>query len=311
MAMTKTRRMERESALSNCLNKQTNISTLYQLGMTRRKWSGLPDTFDEWFMNRTLLIDGECLWFVDPDIGPLCLPVGRYGPIDVYGRPTGYYVWGMNGYHRMIPASEGVRVFESEARVGTLPFLERTAELMSELDNAMRTNINTSKYPFLIQCTEEQRKTISIMLNDVMNNAPWVFGDKRLDDGAIKVFQTGATLQTVNYQQAKENIFTFALNTLGYESFQSSKRERLVSAETTSNYGFVEAMRNSCIDPINRAIKEAQIKAESDPRWEWAFDVTCRFNSELASAVNMPELEIIDKIGTEVPEGETEIDETL
>lgn len=312
MAMTKVRRMERESALSNCINRQTNITVLYQLGMARRKWGGLPETFDEWFMNRTLLIDGECLWFIDPDIGPLCLPVGRYGPIDVYGRPTGYYVWGMNGYHRLVPASEGVRVFENESRVGSLPLIEKTSEMMTELDNAMRTNINTSKFPFLIQCTEEQRKSINIMLNNVISDAPWIFGDKDLDAKAIKVFQTGASLQTVNFQQAKENIFTFALNTLGYESFQSSKRERLVSAETTSNYGFIEAMRKSCIDPVNRAIKEAQRKAETDPRWEWAFDVTCEFNSDLASAVNMPELEILDKTGKiETLEGEVDLNETV
>lgn len=308
MAMTKARRMEREAKITNMINAQTNISVMIQLALTRRNWEGLPETFDTWFMNRTLMIDGECLWFIDPDLGPLCLPVSRYGPIDVYGRPTGYFVWGMNGYHRMVPASEGVRVFDNEARVGTLPLIEKTSELMTEIDGAMRTNIITSKFPFLVQCTEEQRSTFTKMLNDVVSDCPWIFADKALDKKAdirnIKVLPTGATLQTVSYQQAKENVFTFALNTLGYEGFQSSKKERLVSSETTANYGFVEAMRKSCLDPIKRAIAEAQLKAETDSRWAWANNVKCTFNSELASAVNMPELEVVDKIGAESLERE-------
>lgn len=310
MAMTKTRRMEKESKITQMLNAKTNISVMLQLALTRRSWTGLPDTFDAWFMNRTLMIDGECLWFNDPDLGALCLPVSRYGPIDVYGRPTGYYVWGMNGYHRMVPSSEGVRVFDNEARVGTLPLIEKTAELMTELDSAMRTNIITSKFPFLVQCTEEQRTSVNRMLNDVVSDCPWIIADKNLDAKAIKVLQTGARLDTTEFQQAKENIFTFALNTLGYEGFQSSKKERLVSAETSANYGFVEAMRKSCLGPINRAIEEARRKAETDPRWSWANDVDVSFNSDLASAVNMPELEIIDKTG-EGPEQEVDEIETV
>lgn len=298
MAMTKARRMERESKLSNMLNKQTNFSLLVQLAMSRRKWSGLPDTFDAWFMNRTLMIDGECLWFNDPDLGPLCLPVSRYGPIDVYGRPTGYVVWGMNGYHRTIPASEGVRVFDNEARIGTLPMLEKTTELMTEIDNAMRTNITTSKFPFFVQCTEEQRTTIQRMLNDVITDAPWVFGDKNLDARAITVLPTGASIQTAEFQRAKENLLMFALNSLGYEGFQTSKKERLVSAESTANYGFVEAMRKSSIDPIHRSIAEAQRRALTDSRWSWANEITCEFNSDMASAVNMPELAVFEQIGT-------------
>lgn len=310
MAMTKSRRMERESKLANCLNLQTNFSMLVQLAMSRRKWNGLPETFDEWFMTRTLMIDGECLWFNDPDLGALCLPVSRYGAIDVYGRPTGYYVWGMNGYHRMVPASEGVRVFDNESRIGCLGLLEKTSELMTEIDGAMRTNIMTSKYPFLIQCTEEQRSTISNLLNDVISNTPWILGDKKLDAKAIQVIQTGATLQTAEMQRAKENVLMFALNTLGFEGFQTSKKERLVSAESTANYGFVEAMRKAALDPIHRAIAEAQRKAKTDSRWSWANDITCEFNSDMASAVNMPELEIIDKVG-QLNEQEVAANETV
>lgn len=306
MAMTKSRRMERESKITNLINRQTNFSMLVQLAMTRRAWQGLPETFDEWFMERTLMLDGECLWFNDPDLGPLCLPVGRYGPIDVYGRPTGYFVWGMNGYHRMVPASEGVRVFDNESRVGVLPLLEKTANLMTELDNAMSTNIITSKFPFLVQCQEEQRNTILKLLNDVVTNTPWILGDKDLDAKAISVLQTGATLQTGELQRAKENILMFTLNSMGYEGFQSTKKERLVSAEGTANYGLVEAMRKSAIDPITRSIAEAQRRAITDSKWDWANDIRCEFNSDMPSIVNMPELEITSKIGDrEVVEDET------
>lgn len=289
MAMTKARRASKESQIEHNVNKLTNFGMMLDLAMARRNWRAGPETFDYWFINRTLTVDTEMLGFIDPDIGPLCLPVSSYGRLDVYGRPTGFYVWGMNGYHRYVPASEGVRLFNNESRTSTLPLIFKTAELLTQLDELCLTNLETCKTPFLIQCSEEQRQTITQLLNDVTKNHKYIWADKQLDAKDIRLFQTGATLMTDQIQAAKGKILNFALMQLGYEHTNVDKKERLVAAEVSSNFGIVEAIRKACIEPAQRFCKECQEKLFLPNGFDYP-EFTCEFNSDLPTMINHPEL---------------------
>lgn len=284
MAMTRARRAEKEAQIAHNINTLTNFSLMLDLAMTRRRWINAPETFDLWFLNRTLTVDGECLFFVDPDIGPLCLPVSSYGRLDVYGRPTGFYVWGMNGYHRLVPASEGVRVFNNQSRTPTLPLLIKSGELLTKLDELCLQNIEVAKTPYIIHCTEEQRKTFERLVRDVNSTSKYIWADDSLQINDLQVLQTGVELHTEQIEQAKTKILNMALMQLGYEQTNSEKKERLVAAEVSINFGITEAIRRSFLDPCQCAIEEAQTKLKP---YGWNFpDFKCEFNSDLPTMLN-------------------------
>lgn len=297
MAMTKARRLEKDAQVQHYMNTTSSFSTLMDLAIGRRKWSGLPDTFDEWFMNKTLTVDNEIIWFEDPDIGPLCLPASSYGRIDVYGRPTGFFVWGFNGYHRFVPANEAIRVFNNESRISILPGLIRCAEVLTQMDSLLSTNIEVSKMPFLIQCSEEQQKTFEKLLYDVSKNNKYIWADKSMDAKDIRVLQTGVVLQTDPIISGWNKVFNREVMMLGYEHTNVDKKERLVAAEVSSNFGVVEAMRKSAINPSLRSIEEGKrkhlaFKRKGINKFEWVEGVGCEFDSDLPTMLNMPELQI-------------------
>lgn len=284
MAMTKARRAENDARIMHNLESIKNFGPLYDLAITRFEWDGLPETVNKRFLERVLNNEGDIIAFNDPDLGGLVLPAAGMGPRDVYGIPTWYNVWGYNGYHNKIPADQCVRILNNNMHLSSVPIIEMFARNLTNLDEMLNTNIETSKRPFIIQCTEEQRSTIMQMLNDVHNNKWVVLGDKNLDAGDINILQTGAVFQGQEIISVYNALFNRYLTLMGYENNPNQdKRERLIASEATANYGLVEGMRNAGLVPRQQAAIEMREKLG------WT-NASVKFRSEVPSMLNMPEI---------------------
>lgn len=308
MAMTKKRRAENDLEIRDALDKYTNLAPLYDLGVSRIAWkpygdTEIPKTVNLRFVERTLFNEGEIIAFNDEDLGALCLPAYGLGPRDVYGIPNGYNVWGYNGWHRYVPADKCVRILNNNSHTPSFPLVLKFAKILTNLDGMLDVNIETSKHPFIIQCTEEQRKTLENMINDLTRNIPYILGDKRLDEQALKVLPTTAQFNGESTLLVKNKVLNLCLTFLGYENSNTDKKERMVASEISSNYGIVEGIRKSMLMP--RHVEDEMLE-----KLGWA--MTPEWNSDVPTLVNRPDVLIkqMTSAGSNT-EKEAESDETV
>ena len=71
------------------------------------------------------------------------------------------------------------------------------------------------------------------------------------------------------------------LTLLGYENTNNDKKERMITGEISSNYGEVEAMRNSSLVARQNAVNEINEK--------FGLDIKVRFRSDVDTLVNLGE----------------------
>ena len=76
----------------------------------------LPKFIDTAYMNGVLLRQGSIAFFVDPVMGLLALPYETLGKLDVYNRPVGIKVFGVNGYTKILNKDEFVIMYDNNGR---------------------------------------------------------------------------------------------------------------------------------------------------------------------------------------------------
>ena len=282
MSMTQAERKRNDAKIRHNINTYVNFAPLYDLAVTRFEWSNLPDTVDARFLERALVNEGECIFFWEEDVGFLALPCTGYGKRDVYGRPTNYHCWGYNGFTRIVSADNGVRILNNLSHTSIIPLIEKYSRLLSEIDEMFQVNINTNKKPFIVQCTEEQKRSFLRLFNEITANEPFVIADSNLDQAQFfKVIDVPAEWLGESIITIYNKLVNRYLTLLGYENTNNDKKERMITGEISSNYGEVEAMRNSSLVARQNACNQINER--------YGLNVSVRFRSDVDTLINLGE----------------------
>ena len=252
---------------SDRLNMAENVSSytkyrdhLKMLAMSMFDWQGMPDTVDRRFLEKTLYEKGAAVFFKDPELGYLCLPVAWAGPFDVYTNPKDYYAYSSSSYKSKILNSENsVIIWNNYLRKPSCFTVQFDAKRLADLEQAIDVNCKAQKTPVMILCSENERLTMLNLYGQYDGNAPFIFGEKDLNMKGVQALSTGAPFVADKLYQMKMQVWNEALTELGISNISYQKKERLVSDEVIRNMGGTIAsrytrleMRRDAAEKINK-----------------------------------------------------------
>ena len=244
-----------DSAMMNSIEYNYYFNRLKSLAISMFKWSNLPTSIDERFMEEILFTDGQIVFFRDEVMGELALQVGGLGDFNVYKIPRSRRAFAVNGYQRNLTDENSVLIYNNVVRTNTLHDIAMFAKRLWNLDRVIDVNCNAQKTPILIRCDQKERLTMTNLYKEYDGNAPVIFGDKNLDISRFEVLRTDAPFVATNVYTIKQNIWNEALTYLGINS-NTYKRERMNEQEVANNTGETYANRYNRLNTRKTACKQ-------------------------------------------------------
>ena len=227
---------------------------LTELAISMFEWKNLPDSIDERYMELVLYSRGQAVFFKDEVMGFLCLENITQGKFDVYRVPMRRQAIAANGYKKALTEENSVIIYNNYLRTNTMSAMRNYAELMWDLDQAIRVNAKAQKTPILINCDENERLTLQNLYMQYDGNQPVIYGTKEIRGNMLQVLNTSAPYVGKDLYELKTKYWNEALTYLGISNINIQKKERLVADEVTrmvggtiaSRYRRLEMRRKAC-----------------------------------------------------------------
>lgn len=227
---------------------------LTELTVNTIEWTGLPDTIDTRFLEMILCNKGMAVFFKDQELDQyLALNVMISDKWDVYNIPTGREAYAVNGYHNKLDISNSVIIFNNYLHTPTIIDLEIYARKLYEVDRAIDVNIIGQKTPHIVKCSENQRLVLENLFMNYQGNIPFIFGDKSMNFENLDTIDITTPYVTDKLQIARRQIFNDALTYLGIENNSNEKAERMITNESLTNLGAIEAARETRLNARQQA----------------------------------------------------------
>jgi hypothetical protein len=220
------------------------------------EWKNLPDTVDDRFLEYTLFMDGDAVFFKDEELGYLALQCAMNGGFNVYRIPIRRRAYAVNGYQRELTDKDSILIYNNEIRTNSVELVRVFAHRLWDLDCIIGVNARAQKTPVLVQGTEQQRLTLLNLYKEFDGNSPVIFGDKNLDINALKALKTDAPYVGDKLYQLKNQYWNEALTYLGISNTSYQKKERMVTDEVIRQMGGTIASRYSRLNARRRAAEE-------------------------------------------------------
>ncbi len=274
-----------DSAVMNRRMYDYFLGRLMEMCITRFKYNNLPDSVDERFMEYTLMMDGQAIWFKDEVMGNLCLQVMLGSKWDIYRVPMMRKAYAVNGYiNKNLNPDNSVIIYNNPLRTNTFPSLEMFAYRLYNIDRAADINVNAQRTPILIRCTENQRLTLKNIYMKYDGNQPVIYGDKDLDlSDKFEVLKTDAPFVANEISEYRVKVWNEALSALGIASVQNEKQERMLMSEATSGMGSILATRIAALKMREQALHKINKM--------FGLNITVEFNEGIDTSVALQQQE--------------------
>lgn len=245
------------TAMLNNLTYQQYIERLTELTITVFEWKNLPFSVDARYIELKLFENGSAIYFNDEVMGNLCLDCAPHGRLNVYGYPINRRAYsGYNNFQKELNEDDSVIIWNNYMHTNSVSNVSLFARKLYVLDRIIDVNVNAQKTPNVLQGTEKQRSTLINLYKQYEGNEPFIFGDKNLDLGALKVLQTNAPYVADKLYELKTQIWNEFLTYIGVSNISTQKKERMISDEVTRNLGGTIASRYSRLNSRREAVEK-------------------------------------------------------
>lgn len=246
------------------------------------KWD-MPDSIDTRFLELNLISKGVSVFFYDEIMEEfLCLPCTIGGRFNVYNVPIDRVAYASNGYNKKLTNENSVLIYNNYLRTPYINEIMYYSKLVAEIEQTINVNIKSQKTPIMILCDEKTRLSMKQLYMLYDGNEPYIFANDKLDPAAIQVINTNSPYVGDKLETLKTQVVSDFLNFMGVEQTATTKRERLVTNEASSLVGIVEAQRNVMLNARQQAVTQINNM--------FGLNISCRFNSDLISDVNVANL---------------------
>lgn len=236
----------RSNDLYNFKDKKNNIfnHTIYMLMRTSRmfKWSGLPETIPEKYLEQFLQVNGYAGIAVGDDVGSLYAFYGGLGgEPDAYYNPTKFIV--ANPYLKLSKEytidSDCIIIRNDPFYIGLMPLFNKYASMLSENELSLNmASINTRVQSALAAGDDRTKAAAERYIEKLTEGDISVIGENAFFDEDLKsvplanTSKTGILGDLIEYEQYLKASW---YNELGLNANYNMKREALNSAESSIN----------------------------------------------------------------------------
>lgn len=253
-----------DSQLSNFKTYLAYKTKMLTLAENVFQFKNMNPFIDMAFVNSELVTKGSIAFFKDEEMGLLALPYTSVGGLDIYGRPNRIAVIPKNGtYNRILTRNEFVIMYDNDSHLPIYPNIVQSAERLALIKRTIDINIEQQRTPRVWKTTEENKRTIEDLVNNVdgMVNTVLTYDNIDLDESNCILAPAPYVADKLN-QDKKEEWSEF-LELIGITNVSVQKRERVIRDEVICSMGGTIASRYSrftsrknAIDKINKMFKE-------------------------------------------------------
>lgn len=275
----------REPIYYNFRNKEKCVTSYveYMLARTRRmfKYTGLPDTIPDVFLERYLQRNGECI--IAEHNGQLYAFCGGLGGVyNEYYFPTKYIVANpyLNFSKEYTIGTDCVLIRNDTEMQGLIPMCSKYASLLVENDLTMRIADINRRIPTIAKVhSDNQKQGFDLLM-------------KRVEDGDLNMsiqdnwedmfttlpFVDSSTTHIIEYIEFTQYIKAQWFNELGIRMSHNMKREALSASEIASGDDMIRSLpedmlecRKEALDKVNEMFG-TKISVEYNSVWSYLFD---------------------------------------
>lgn len=210
---------------------------LINLALSQFTWTGLPDTCNELYLERTLLFCGKaCIarpkgldFWVSLDF------VNNGDGVDIYGFPKGIKAVSNNGACSPMDVDDYVLIYDNRTFSTLMPLIDAYAKQLWEVHQTYRSNLQQQITPYIVATNNNRRNGFKNFFNRFKGFEPVLYVENHVD--LNEAIQTHDLRVDFKGTELSENIkfwWAEALSVLGITA-ETTKKERLISDEIQLN----------------------------------------------------------------------------
>lgn len=209
------------------------------------------------YVNSELITKGSIAFFKDEVMGLLALPYQNVGALDIYGRPTSIRPIPKNGsYNRTLHSGEFVIMYDNNSHLPIYPNIIESAERLALIKRTIDINIAQQSTPRFFRTSEENKKTIEDLLNEVDGKVNTVITYDNIDLEDTTCILSPAPYVADKLNQDKKEEWAEFLELIGITNVSVQKKERLIRDEIITSMGGTIASRYSRFESRRKAVEE-------------------------------------------------------
>lgn len=250
-------------SVAQMANNMTFSYYYYKLTLIARslfEWSGLPNNMDERWIEKYLFTSGKCIFYKDPIMGFMVAGLAEQGSINCYGDPTlvapvaDNYVY--NG-EQLINGENCYIIRNNDLMLPNFPLVRKYAFDLTNIDRAIAVNIEATKTPIIVRCSDRQRLSLKNAINQRRDNEPVIWSTDQTNIGdMVSTLETNAPVVFPQLQTQKHMILNEVFTDLGINNANMDKRERMVANEVEANNEQVKASEDVMLKVREEACKQ-------------------------------------------------------
>lgn len=246
------------------LTERFYIRHLSELSANRFKWTGLPNSVPQRFLEMTLLRNGLSVFYFNRKYERyVSLRAASAGKPNMYDNPTSFWVNGNLDINERVMASDCVPIWANYFRTPDLDIINLYSKKLAEIDRSIEINAKNLRKTRVILADENQRLSWQNINRQFEEGVEVIYGTSAMDTMAAQVLDFQSDPQGVlNLQIVKAKMWNECMTYLGINNANQDKKERLVASEVEANDEQVfatkaialNARREAC-EAINRKFK--------------------------------------------------------
>lgn len=222
-----------QSAGANQYRFRAFYNQIVNMAMSRFEWDGLPDTCNEWFLERELIFNG-CAVITLAEVGGqdvfLSLQAQQQGAPNMYGLPSAWRGIGVNRTNVAGNPSTGVFVYDNLNRTPVIDALGMYAYELADLMALKGLNRQQQKAPYILKGPQSSYQDMVNLYKQIAGNEPAVIADSDIDVINVDAISTGVQYLADKIDADIENTWRKVYGVLGIND-QPYKGERMLTEE--------------------------------------------------------------------------------
>lgn len=250
-------------SVAQMANNMTFSYYYYKLMLIARAlfdWERLPNNMDERWIEKYLFTSGKCIFFKDPKLGFMVAGMAQQGSINCYGDPTSVWPVAENYVYdgpKLINGENCYVIRNNDLMLPNFPIVRQYAFKLTNIDRAIDVNIEATKTPIIVRCSDKQRLSLKNAINQRRDNEPVIWANDQSNIGdMVSTLETNAPVVFPQLQTQKHMILNEIFTDLGINNANMDKRERMVANEVEANNEQVKASEDVMLKVREEACKQ-------------------------------------------------------
>ena len=222
-------------------------------------WQDLPNNMDERWIEKYLFTSGKCIFYKDPLMGYMVAGLAQQGGVNCYGDPTSVYPVAENYVYegpKLVNGENCYIIRNNDLMLPTFPTVRMYSLKLTNIDRAIDVNIEATKTPILVRCSDKQRLSLKNAINQRRDNEPVIWSvDTAEINNMVSTLETNAPVVFPQLQTQKHMILNEFFTDIGINNANMDKRERMVANEVEANNEQVKAFEDVMLKVREEACK--------------------------------------------------------